>query len=37
MEPMMTQIKITEEERISGIPDAPTIEKALEALHRDGH
>jgi len=36
IEPLITQIRITEEERISGVPDTLTIEKALEALHRHG-
>jgi len=34
--PSIVQISLTEEERISGIPTPPTIEKALGALHRDG-
>jgi hypothetical protein len=32
----MIQIKLTEEERTSGVPEPGTIEKALEALHLDG-
>ena len=36
IKPLLTQIRITEEERLSGVPDSLTIEKALEALHRDG-
>jgi hypothetical protein len=35
-EPSVTQVRITEEERLSGVPDPLTIEKALEALHHDG-
>jgi hypothetical protein len=35
-EPTITQIGLTEEERISGVPKPATIEKALEALHLDG-
>ena len=34
--PQIAQIKLSEEERISGIPYSLTIEQALDALHRDG-
>jgi len=35
-EPLIVQITLTEAERISGVPEPCTVEKALEALHRDG-
>jgi len=35
-EPLIVQIRLTEAERISGVPEPCTIENALEALHRDG-
>jgi len=35
-QPSIVQIRLTEEERVSGIPKPYTIENALIALHRDG-
>jgi hypothetical protein len=35
-EPQIKQIVLTEEERLSGVPDPLTLEDALAALHRDG-
>jgi len=35
-QPLIMQIRLTEEERISGVPQPRTIERALEALHLDG-
>ena len=35
-QPSIVHIKLTEEERVSGIPTPYTVEKALVALHRDG-
>jgi hypothetical protein len=32
----MIQIRLSEEERISGVPEPATIEKALESLHLHG-
>jgi hypothetical protein len=34
--PQVTQIQLTDEERISGIPNSLNIQNALAALHRDG-
>jgi hypothetical protein len=34
--PEVTQIKLSEEERTSGVPQPLTIERALAALHQDG-
>ena len=34
--PQVTQIQLTDEERISGVPNPLNIQNALEALHRDG-
>ena len=36
MSPQVTQIQLTDEERISGIPSSLNIQNALAALHRDG-
>ena len=35
-QPTITQIRLTEEERISGVPKPETIEKAVEALYLEG-
>ena len=34
--PQVTRIKLSEQERLSGIPEPVTVENALIALHRDG-
>jgi hypothetical protein len=34
--PEIAQIKFSEEERASGVPNPLTVERALAALHQDG-